>query len=929
MEIHWLADAAVAGAFFGIAWWFWRIVWPQSRDPAESIRRSRLKSTLDGAGIGVFTWEISGDRFICDRCAAGHVGAPAHAALSRESFLQRLAEEERDRVRYRLDRAGESNQKFVVTARLVEPDADGDDRYIELWGEPEGEGFRAGSAARFFGAMRNVTLEHRRSAELRRQSQVLAQVHDAIVATTLDGRILTWNPGAERTYGYPAQDAVGKKLEILWFRSDREEMAQQVSAASVASGAHEFVSRVRHRSGAELYVHFRLAMLRGSDGADVGLLACSHDVTRQREEHELLSLQASALESIADSVLVTDKHGMILHSNQAASGLFRVRAGLAGQPISALLAGSAERRDTLLSEIRTTLATNRRWAGELDCLRRGDPEPILTRASVTVLDLASGPNWVWVQQDITKQRSAEAALRERERRFRNLADTAPMMVWMTDREGDCEYVNDAWLAHTGMTRDEAVGAGWQDAFHPADRLELLRLIDCRTPGRGPFELELRTSCGNGRIAYTLTRGAPRYEAGRIVGYIGSAVDITGIKRAEQDRIALEQQALKAQKLHSLGVLAGGIAHDFNNLLVSVLGFSDLALHELEPRHPARELVEQIEVGSRRAAALVQQVLTFAGKAQKSEEEVDINDTVVEMASLLERTVGAKVSFDLDLASGLPQLTSDPAQMSQVVMNLVLNASDALGDRGGRIRVRTKLLSEAPNNEAHWIGADTFTKGRYLQLEVHDSGCGMDDDTLSQIFDPFFTTKVNGRGLGLSAVMGVVRSYAGAISVESALGEGSSFRVVFPLSPAPADLPVDPPVADTSTSGLLVVDDDPTVLQATRQMLQSCGLKVFCAQSELEAEACFRLHALEIGLVLLDVVMPATTPMRIADNLNAIQPVRILLTSGFSETGERPAIDNRTFVGFIPKPYDRAQLLEAVGAVAPSIIPERSGDAASA
>ena len=926
MEIHWLADALVAGVLFVIAWSAASFVWPVFVSADPELKRSPLRAALDGARIGAWVYDISSRRFFFDKRACENLGVATGSILSLDDLSALVAASDRSRIEYHLQRAAESSDPFELTVQ-IEPER-GPERFVELRGQAQTD--RHGMPRQISGALRDVTAERQRSAEVRRQSQILAQVHDAIIATTLDGRILSWNAGAERTYGYPAAAALDKNVELLWFPEDRSQVSEQVSAASLASGAHEFVSRVRHQSGAELYAHFRLAVLRDAQNEEIGLLACSHDVTLQHQEHELLSLQASALESIGDAVLVTNKFGVILHSNAAASQMLHRRGvSMAGQLVSSLIAGSSEERDGTIEEIHAALLSEQNWSGELRCLRPGSGETIVTRTSITVLDLSSGPNWVWVQQDITEQRRAEAALKERERRFRNLADSAPMMVWMTDRAGAGEYVNRAWLTHSDMTREQARGHGWQEAIHPDDRLELRRLIDCRNRGRGPFEIELRMTRGNGTTSYTLTRGVPRYEAGRLVGFIGSAIDITHIKRAEQERIQFEQQALKSQKLHSLGVLAGGIAHDFNNLLVSVLGFSDLALREIEPRHPARELVQQIELGSRRAAALVQQVLTFAGKAEKAEEEVDVNRTVREMVTLLERTVGSKAAIDLELCPDLPILVSDPAQISQVVMNLVLNASDALGEDGGRIRIRTSLLQNSPKLASDWIGQENLLEGPYIQLEVHDTGCGMDEHTLSQVFDPFFTTKFKGRGLGLSAVMGVVRGHAGALSVRSTLGHGTSFRVVFPVSKTPAGTPSAPAVARDDDAGVLVVDDDPTVLQATSQMLKSGGLRVFCAQTEEEAAEVFERNADRIRLVLLDVVMPNTTPAMIAERLGAIGEVRVLLASGFSESSLRPPIDNRTFLGFVPKPYNRARLLEAVAAACPSLVHDESQDAASA
>ena len=927
MAIHWLADIGVVVVILAAARLVAFYLGRASKHAGPELRKSRLHAALEGSRTGAWIWEISTRYFFCDSRACQHLGVPPGSLLGLDAFLDLVTPSDRARVELEMQRASCLDKPFELVACIRLPD--GIERHLELKGRPEtGE---LGKPIRITGALRDVTEERLRNAELRRQSQILAQVHDAIIATTPDGRILSWNDAAERIYGYPASEAIGRRVQMIWFEEDRAERENHLSAAAVSSGAHESITRARHKSGAAVYVHVRLALMHDADGETVGVLGCSYDVTDQREEQELLALQASALESIDDAVLVTNKLEKVIHANAAAHGFFaRPGRKLVGGGISFLLAGSSELRTGRMGEIRQSLLREGKWSGELSCTRAEGGEPMTTRASVRLLDLESGSSWVWVLRDITVQRRAEAALKEREKRFRKLADSAPMMVWMTDAGGACEYVNDAWLSLAGMSWQQAQGHGWHEAIHPDDRAALERLIACGDGAREAFEAEIRMRNASGEFSCTLTRGAPRREGGEVVGYIGSAVDISNIKRAEEERFHLEQQALKSQKLHSLGVLAGGIAHDFNNMLVSILGFSDLALRELEPRHPARSLVEQIELGSRRAAALVEQVLTFAGKARRANEEVDLNQAVLEMVNLLELSVGSGIAFDLHLDPMLGLFVGDPAQVQQVVMNLVLNASDAFDGRGGRVRVRTCAHVVQPDEVQRWTGGERFAAGPCVMLEVHDDGCGMDAETLSQIFDPFFTTKFTGRGLGLSAVMGVVRSHSGAIQVESAPGQGARFRVLFPLPRGPVSEPGRRRPAADGEPCVLAIDDDPTVLEATRQMLQSGGVKVYSAQTEAEAVDEFERHAERIRLVILDVVMPDTTAGQIAARLEHIQgDVQILLTSGYSDSRLRPEIDGRTIVGFLPKPYTRDELLEAVADVCPAIVHDLAEDSASA
>ena len=925
MAIHWLADACVAGALFLAAQLVYSYLWPVSREQSPNMRRSRLHAALESSRTGAWVWEVGSRHFFCDTRACQNLGAPPGSLLRLDDFIACVAPSDRQRVGLEMQRASAANEPFELVARIKT--ADGVERFVALEGRPETN--VRGEPIRITGSLRDVTEEQRRIAELGRQSQILAQVHDAIFAASPTGRILSWNEAAERMYGYRPEEAIGRNLGILWFEEDRGGLENNLSAAAVASGAHEFVSRVRHKSGSELYAHFRLARMRDAQNETIGLLACSFDVTRQREEHELLTLQASALENIDEAVLVSDKLEKIIHANEAAGAMFsRPGHTLQGAAVHLLLTGRADDRVKRMADIRAAVLRDGKWSGELSCARLATAKPILARASVRLIDLDSGPVWVWVLQDVTERRRAEAALIEREKRFRELANSAPMMVWMTDLRGDCEYVNDAWLSQAEMTWRQAQGPGWLQAIHPEDRPAFERMLRPKSSPPQAFETELRMLGSDGQAAFTLTRGAPRREAGAVVGFVGSAVDISNIKKAEEERIQLEQQALKSQKLHSLGVLAGGIAHDFNNMLVSILGFSDLALRELEPRHPARKLVEQIELGSRRAAALVEQVLTFAGKARRANEDVDLNEAVVEMVNLLERSLRPGVSFDLQLNPNLSTFLGDPAQVRQVVMNLVLNASDALTGAGGRISIRTDVQHVVPGEGTNWAG-DQPPAGACILLEVDDDGCGIDSEALSQIFDPFFTTKFTGRGLGLSAVMGVVRSHSGAIQVDSAVDRGSRFRVLFPVARRPLPDPGQPRAAGDGEPCVLAVDDDPTVLEASRQMLQSGGVKVFCAQSQAEAAAKLERNADQIRLVILDVVMPDASAAAIVSRLLEIRgDIQILLTSGYSDPTLRPPIDGRTIVGFLPKPYTRDELLEAIALACPAIVRDLAEDSAA-
>jgi signal transduction histidine kinase len=289
----------------------------------------------------------------------------------------------------------------------------------------------------------------------------------------------------------------------------------------------------------------------------------------------------------------------------------------------------------------------------------------------------------------------------------------------------------------------------------------------------------------------------RNEKGEPCGAIGLVVDVTDRVRAEKDRRAIETQMQHTQKLESLGVLAGGVAHDFNNLLMAVLGNADLVLADLPGSGQARGKVERIQRAARAASHLTQQLLSYAGTGELDAHPLDLSSLVAEMTDLLLVSISKKAELRCDLADGLPPVDADAARMTQVILNLVINASDALGDEHGEIRVRTGFFEADRECAAQAFLHGDLEEGPYLFLEVSDTGVGMDEVTRSRIFDPFFTTKFVGRGLGLATTLGIVRGHGGTVSVYSEPGEGTRFRVLLPCAMGATAVRRAPPAVEVS------------------------------------------------------------------------------------------------------------------------------------
>ncbi|MBU5615045.1 PAS domain-containing sensor histidine kinase [Geomonas azotofigens] len=383
---------------------------------------------------------------------------------------------------------------------------------------------------------------------------------------------------------------------------------------------------------------------------------------------------------------------------------------------------------------------------------------------------------------------------------------------------------------------------------------------------------------------------------------------------EEERLRLEQQLLHAQKLESLGILAGGIAHDFNNILTGILGNSSLGLMRIAPDSPAVENLQNIEKGAIRAADLARQMLAYSGKGMFVVEPVSLNSLLTEMIHLLEVSISKRCHLALELAQALPPVQADSTQLRQIVMNLVINASEAIGERGGTITIRSGCRHfDEQYLKGAWAEKE-ITEGEFLFLQVEDDGCGMDDATLSRIFDPFFTTKFTGRGLGMSAVLGIIRGHRGAIKVESKPGRGTTFTVLLPVSELPVqDQPErQPPEEPWQGSGtVLLVDDEEIICDVGASMLEQLGYQVVTALSGGRAVELYRERG-DVRFVILDLTMPQMDGEQTFQELRNLDPeVKVIISSGYSEQEVTRKLSGTGYLAFIQKPYSMQALSEVM------------------
>ncbi|MDU0457700.1 MAG: response regulator [Geobacteraceae bacterium] len=522
-----------------------------------------------------------------------------------------------------------------------------------------------------------------------------------------------------------------------------------------------------------------------------------------------------------------------------------------------------------------------------------------------------------LQQEVVERKRAEEALIESEYFFRESQKSAQIGSYKAD------FVAGIWVSSEVMDTIFGIDArynrtiqGWLDIVHHEDRAMMMQYLNDEVIGGSkPFHKEYRIQrINDGETRWVLGLGEVKHdESGKVVSLLGTVQDITDRKVIENEHEVLETKMLQAQKLESLGVLAGGIAHDFNNILTSIIGNADLALMRINKESPVIHNLQQIEKSAARAADLAKQMLAYSGKGKFIVEDIDVNKLLTEMLHMLEVSISKKAVLRLHLAPALPTVEADATQLRQIVMNLVINASEAIDDKSGVISITTGCLDcDRSYLKDVWLD-ENITEGLYVYLEISDTGCGMDSHTVSKLFDPFFTTKFTGRGLGMAAVLGIVRGHNGAIKVYSEPGSGSSFKILLPASNRPAELFNDFAANDSwkGSGTVLLVDDEETVRGISGEMLKELGFVVLTANDGQDALEKYSANP-GIDLIILDLTMPHMDGEHCFRRLRQLNPdIKVIMSSGFSEEEVIQKFAGKGFSGFIQKPYKLSALRDVL------------------
>ena len=824
----------------------------------------------------------------------------------------------------------------------------------------------------YVGALAMVTdMAERRAAEqaLREseaQHRMLARsVPVGLLRTDAEGNCKYVNERWTELTGLTDDESRGRGWISALHEDDREHVIEEWNRAARDEVEFDSEYRIKSPNGKLTWVHGLATALRDLDGRVTGYLGSVTNVTERRRaqarsegERAVLELLASAaplsdvLDRLARSyeeifpgmlctVLLLGEDGKTLHHGAAPSMPRSYCEAIDGAVIGPKTGSCGTAAYTGLATLVADIATDPLWedfaalALEHD-LRACWSVPVFSsRGNVlgTLAVYSRMPSSPDAEELAAIERGAQFAglalerhdlmrsLRESQERLETLVSNLPGMAYRCrkDAEWTMTYVSEGCEAITGYKREELEEnrvIRYSRLMHEDDRE--VQTTRCREQidSHKSYQGEYRLIDRYGRERWIHESASGVYDSdGGVLFVDGFVQDITAARRAKSEREQLDRKVRETQKLESLGVLAGGIAHDFNNLLGSVLGNANLAAMDLSPDSPVQEYISQITEASVRAAELCNQMLAYSGKGRFVVETLDLGQLVEETAQMLRVSISKKAILRFNLESDLPRVEIDATQVRQVIMNLVINASEAIGDESCVITLSTGVVHiDAGYHDAVLMDSE-LEVGDYVVLEVTDDGCGMSPEMQAKIFDPFFTTKFAGRGLGLAAVLGIARGHGGALEVRSEPGAGTSFRVLFPAScdAVRSAAPVSNAAEPWRVEGtVLVADDEPAMRKILARMLRKFGLEPVLVADGKEAVEAFQADPARFSLVLLDLTMPRLDGEQAFTELRRLCPdVRIILMSGYNAQEATQCFSVDGPLGFLQKPFTVHALREVL------------------
>ena len=708
----------------------------------------------------------------------------------------------------------------------------------------------------------------------------------------------------------------GFDLESLVHPDDHQRLLNIAQNSSRTDPRFEIEFRMFDADGEIRWMMYLGTVEYDTAGSPVRLIGTIQDITKRREiELQSRQFEVNLRALVEASTLFTWQANIHGESDE----LFAWLQDLSGRPIASieevLEIIHPEDIDAARQAWELSVATRTVFTSVCRFLSRDRGYRYLAIRGVQLFDdKGNFQQWIGTFNDITDRKSAEEALRKNEAQLQLVADSVPVVIAYLDKESRFLFANKACLNWFGLADKEIVGRHVADIVGRDIYKELLSEIESVLKGA---EVRLERAALIDRTRYVQLTYKPDLDSlGNTLGYFLFIIDLTESRQAEERLRKSQEQLRQAQKLESIGRLAGGIAHDFNNMLTAINGYSELALSQLSDGDPLKRNIEEIKKAGERSANLTRQLLAFSRQQLINVSLINLNQAIIDSTVMIQRVIGEDIQIETDLYERLWTLKGDKNLLTQILLNLVVNARDAM-PRGGIITISTQNVILDDDSMMLRFGANV---GPFVKLSVSDTGIGMDDETKKQIFEPFFTTKETGKGtgLGLSMVYGIVKQLDGYVWVESEPNGGTTFDLYFPRA-EDTDEVTSVEIHNTNpkhgTETVLLVEDEDIVRELSSEVLRSCGYKVIEASSGKEALRSYKEFGEEISLLMTDVVMPGMNGEELAKQLLSIQPeLKILYTSGYIDNPIALSDGLKHGAAFIQKPFTNIELARKIRAI---------------
>ena len=746
---------------------------------------------------------------------------------------------------------------------------------------------------------------------------------ECIKIHTVDSILLDMNrAGLDMIDADSLESAVGENIERFLTSDDDIQRFRRMSRKVLNGEPQSSEFKIRSLKGVERWVETHSVPMNEPGEGPRNILSVTRDITARKTSDEALRKSEESfrelVENANDLIYTHDLEGNFTSLNRAGERI-------TGYPREEAL--KLNLKDVVAPEFlelakRKTMEKIQGGASatayETEIVRKDGKRVTLDVSTRLVYEDGKPVGVQGIARDVTERREAQEALRKSEQLLRVVTDTVPALITYFDTGLVCRFANGYYLDWTGKSRGDVVGKTLREVVSEGSYAGLEAEFQRALAGE-EFTIErnalLERAGHTGaepsflRVSYVPDRASD----GSVLGAYAFVIDLTETKLAQDALRRSEEQLAQAQKLESIGRLAGGIAHDFNNMLTAINGYSELTLRKLDANDPLRRNIEEIRRAGARSAELTSQLLAFSRRQIMQPQILSLNHSIEETAVMLRRLIGEDIDLSLDLGTDIKMVNADPGQLAQILVNLVVNARDAIESKGSIvIETRGRTIDEA------YARSHPGTRpGKYVMLAVSDDGVGMDEETRKYIFEPFFTTKDPGKGtgLGLATVYGIVKQSGGNIWVYSEKGHGTTIKVYFPAVEAASEIHRPPTASADFHFGherILLVEDEAVVRNLAREVLESCGYTVMEAKNGRHALEVCDNGALEIDLLMTDVVMPEMGGRELADKIEVLYPkVKILFTSGYTDSAavRQGILEEGT--NFLPKPFTYDELAQKV------------------